>query len=293
MAPSLLVALEAVPKAAFYAAVALALGTVTARWLLSRADAGPRAGAASALLGNLARAAGLLAIVAVTARLFGHTVAVFDGADALVLENLRTVGVASRWGSAWRLQGIAAVVMAASSVPLRGDSAWRWRVFTMAALACCAAVPLVGHAAGSPARYALHLSHVAASGAWLGTLASITMLHRRATRAPADAAAMPDVAGLVHRFSPLALAAAAVVLSSGALAAVLYVGGFAPLVSTDYGRLLLVKLACVAAVLACGGLNWRRSRRGEAPSRVLLALECALAVLTLVVTGVLTETEHP
>jgi len=290
---SWMVAFEALPKVAFSVAVALALGTVMARWLLVRQEAGRRNPASQALLTAVARVAGIVAVVALAARLVGHAVAVFGAAEALVIENLRVVGFASRWGAAWRLQALAAVMLAVTAIGVRRGSAWQWRAFTIGALGCCAAVPLVGHAAGSPVRYALHAAHVAASGAWLGTLAVITLWHVRSSRSAAAGVATPDIGALVRRFSPVALVAAAVVLSSGTIAAILYVGGLGPLVSTTYGRVLLVKLSCVTAVLGCGALNWRRSRRGAAPSRGLMALECALALLTLLVTGVLTETEHP
>lgn len=75
--------------------------------------------------------------------------------------------------------------------------------------------------------------------------------------------------------------------------AFLYVGTVDALFSTIYGRLLLLKIACVGAVSACGWLNWRRVRVGAVPSISLMGAEVAFAVAVVVATSVLTKTEHP
>ncbi|HUU35875.1 MAG TPA: hypothetical protein VMW48_17540, partial [Vicinamibacterales bacterium] len=83
MASPLQVAFDALPKAAFYVAVALAVGTVTARWLLVCRETERPSGASVALLAGMARSASVVAVVALAARLVGHTAAVFGPAEAL------------------------------------------------------------------------------------------------------------------------------------------------------------------------------------------------------------------
>ena len=68
--------------------------------------------------------------------------------------------------------------------------------------------------------------------------------------------------------------------------------------TTTYGRLLLLKLILVGAAAMCGFLNWRRLRAlaqndAGAAHPVLVTVEIALAVTIVLVTAVLTETEHP
>jgi len=75
--------------------------------------------------------------------------------------------------------------------------------------------------------------------------------------------------------------------------ALTYLGTVGDGLTTPYGRWLLSKLALVAAAAACGFVNWRRARAGQAPSPSLLRREALAAVLTALVTAVLTETAHP
>lgn len=289
---------EAAPKAAFFIALAIAIGTVVTRRLmgrdlLERTSAGDR-------LSMLAVAAGAGLLVATWLRLLGHTVAAFGPADAWSTESIHLIAMESRWGESWRLQLLTASAFfaAAVAVRVRGGRGWRWSA--LAAVACCLTTPLLGHAAGSAARGTLHAAHVLGSSAWLGTLIAVVLLDRMSARAAGRAgvpAARIDharlTATLVERFSPVALTAAAVVFSTGVLAAFFYLTTPADLLQTAYGRALTIKLTIVLAILVCGYANWRRARAREAPWTALLRVEAALAVLVLVVTSVLTELEHP
>ncbi len=289
---------EAAPKAAFYVAVAIAIGVTVTRWLMGRAfltdtSAGSR-------LSTLAVAAGAGLLVATLLRLIGHTIAAFGPADAWSTESIHLIAMESRWGESWRLQLLtaSAFLAAAIAVRLRGGRGWRWTA--LAAVACGLTTPLLGHAAGSVARGTLHAAHVLGSSAWLGTLIAIVLLDqmgpRGAGRADVPRAGIDRAmmtASLVGRFSPVALTAAAVVFSTGILAAFIYLTTPADLLQTAYGRALTIKLTIVLAILACGYANWRRARAREAPWTTLLRIEAALALLVLVVTSVLTELEHP
>jgi putative copper export protein len=97
---------------------------------------------------------------------------------------------------------------------------------------------------------------------------------------------------LIRRFSPLALAAAVAVATSGVLVAWIYVGSWAAMWTTDYGRLLTMKLLGVMSIGACGWTNWREVRAGRQPRRAVMTLEWMMAVVVVGLTGALTETEH-
>jgi putative copper export protein len=152
-----------------------------------------------------------------------------------------------------------------------------------------ATIPLLGHAAGSPARHALHTIHLLSGAVWLGSLAVLVRLRNRPDGRWLAESSLP----LEARFSPLALTTGTLVGASGVAAAWIYLAGTAPLVSTAYGRLLLTKVACVAVVLACGWRNWQRVRSGALPSLAVMGVEVASALAVVMVTSVLTETEHP
>jgi putative copper resistance protein D len=274
---------EWLAKAAVYALVQFAIGLAVAR-RLAAADGG----AGLAVDARLARAALVVTVallLALAARAWLHTVSAFGWTDAWAGENLRLIALESRWGGRWQIQVGAAGLLFVTALTIRRGPIG-WSLFAITALAVAATQPLLGHAAGSAWRHVVHATHLVASGVWLGTLGVITSL--AIGRGGTDA----GLRMLIARFSPLALAAAAAVLVSGAVVAVAYVGSVEAL-GSPYGRVLLVKLAVVAWIAACGWLNWQQVRRGLAPRRSVMTLEWLGALAAIVVTAVLSETEHP
>lgn len=236
---------------------------------------------------RLAARAGLLGVVAIVLRALAHAVAIDGPAGAISLDTLRLVVVDSRWGGSWQWHAGTAVAVALAS---RRVSAVRGLgLYALTLGAAILVAPFLGHGAGTPWRGAIHSLHLVVTGVWLGTVVVLALVSGRAP----SAARTEALGAVIRRFSPWALACAVVAGASGAVLAWLYVGSVDGLLGTFYGRLLLVKLAAVAAIGACGFLNWRRVGRREAPNLPLIRAEAALAVLTIAVTALLTETEHP
>ncbi len=266
--------------------LALLCGTGAAVALALARD--PRSAAALAPgLVRLARVAGLLGVAAIVLRALAHAVAIDGPAGAVSLDTLRLVVIDSRWGGSWRWHAATAVAVALASRRARAARGLVLYAVTLAAAILVA--PFLGHGAGSLWRGALHSLHLAVTGAWLGT---VVVLALASGRAPSDAR-VHALAAIIGRFSPWALVCAAAAGASGVVLAWWYVGSVDGLLGTFYGRLLLLKLAAVAAIGACGFLNWQRARRGHPPHRGLITAEAAFAVATLAVTALLTETEHP
>jgi copper transport protein len=177
--------------------------------------------------------------------------------------------------------GLSAVSLAAPTLVMR-------RLAGLVALAVLAfAVSLSGHAATAPPEAITHRAvsvHVAAAAVWVGALVPLALLlstgaGETATRALAS----------FSRIVPYAVAALA--LTGGFLAAV-QVRAPAALWSTDYGRVLLAKLALVAAMLALAALNrwWltKPALAGDALARRRLVRVIAVeAVLAVAVIGTL------
>jgi copper transport protein len=202
------------------------------------------------------------------------------------METLRVTAVESRWGGGWRWQVVTAalVVLTAWRLPRPAGLP----LFALAVAAWCVATPALGHGASSLWQRGVHALHLGASGAWIGSVLVLAWcLGTTGTHAR-----LPPLHAVVRRFSPWALAAAAVVGVSGLILAVTYVVTLEALWSTRYGQLLLGKLFAVAALGACGFGNWRRSRTDRLPSPGLIRAEAALAMLVVLVTTMLTETEH-
>lgn len=271
---------ETAAKAAVYLATLLYLGGVT-----TAALAAGRPGPLPALATRVARLAACAGVLGLMLRLLLHASAVAEGApDA---ETLRVVAFESRWGGRWQWQ-LSAAVAALAVALTRGLPRGTWLPAALAAAAWCVATPLLGHGAGSAWQHTTHAAHVAATGAWLGTVGILGLASRRAS-----AEALGALGAAIDRFSPVALTGAAMAGASGAILAATYLGSVDAALSTPYGRWLLVKLAGVGTAGACGFVNWRRSRSRQAPAPRMLQAEALAALLTAVVTAVLTETEHP
>lgn len=282
--------LAAVSKAAAYALGQLAIGVGIVRRLARPAGGngpGPGRVPLDAWLGRLAGVVSVLLVIALSVRLWAQTASAFGPSDAWSVESLRVIALESRWGSGWRMQMMAATALLVAALAVRGRDA-AWVLFDAAAVAAIVTMPLLGHAGGSVARHVLHAAHNLGAATWLGTLGVVVLTTWRSRSGLAF-----DIAALTRRFSPLALAASAIVAASGAVAAWLYVGSWAALWTTAYGRLLLAKLGVVSLVVLCGWTNWRAVSGGQSPRRTVMTMEWLAALLVLGLTGLLTETEHP
>lgn len=188
---------------------------------------------------------------------------------------------------------------------------------------------LIGHALSTdPAWLSVGLDwlHLAAMAVWLGGLIGLALVLPRllgplptsggSVRAGAvDGAGAEDpraalvalrwrvLAGVLPRFSQLAIGSMAVLAITGTYSALRNVGTFEQLVTTDYGRALLIKLGLLSLVLAVGALNLlvigpalKRVADGDTPRvadlwpilRPLLRLEAILLAALLAAVGVLT-----
>ena len=260
--------------------------------------AGPRGGAVGRRLRALAAGAAGVLVVGAAARLYAQTWSVFGLDEPVTLDLMRVVGLESRWGGGWRPQAGAAVLALAAAGWWTRRPRLGWWLTAAATAAAWATLPLTGHAASfaSPLPHAAQVVHGVGAGLWIGALAALVVVASRIGPGPRG---HEGVAGLVRRFSPLALGSAAAIVLSGVATAVLYVGSWRDLWATAYGRTLLLKAALFLATGAVGAYNWRRltPRLGdEAGTRTLLVsarLELLLAAAVLLVTAVLVHLALP
>ena len=159
---------------------------------------------------------------------------------------------------------------------------------------------LGGHAGVQPPVWLnapANVLHVLAVSAWLGGIAVLVLVLRGATRELEPPDRTPVLAGVVGRFSTLAVAAIAVVLATGITQAVIGMSSLSELLDTAYGRAVLIKLALLLAIVGFGAFNRTRVlprlRRATAPGaagvvlRRTLRAELAIAVVVLATTGAL------
>ena len=127
-------------------------------------------------------------------------------------------------------------------------------------LIACAAMLVslawTGHAGAMSGRLAaLHGTadgvHLLAAGAWLGGLPPLAMLYGRYNGGPWSSAAQIAT----RRFSTLGLICVGGILASGIANACFMVGSVSLLVESEYGRLVLVKIALFAVMVGIAAVN--------------------------------------
>jgi copper transport protein len=127
-------------------------------------------------------------------------------------------------------------------------------------LALLATISFAGHAgAGRWLVVALvaDVVHLAGVSVWLGGLAVLAVVVLRRDTAGLDPGGLERV---VSRFSEVAFVAVLVIVASGVVQAWRQLDGFDALTGTSYGRLLIAKVALVAAMVGAAGVSraWLR-----------------------------------
>ena len=164
--------------------------------------------------------------------------------------------------------------------------AYAVRTTTGAALTCLLALmtvvpPLLTSHSGTSSDHTIATSalmvHVLGVCLWSGGLAALVLLGTSDRRPLAIA---------VSRFSPLALWAAVAVAVSGFGSAWLRIASLSELVTTSYGRLVLLKIALLSVVSALGWWHRRTTvpRLREEPTRLLFLRVAAVEVLVMAAT---------
>ena len=192
------------------------------------------------------------------------------------------------------LARLSIVVLAAALLPplLRGE-AGRARALTLILLALAGLTtwPLTGHAIASPLPgviVAADVVHMAAMAVWIGGLVTLaTFLLRRAH---------PRVLGVVLPvWSRWAAIAVVWLVGAGAVQAVVQVGSVQALWRTDYGRLLLAKVAILAVTLGAAYFARRFVQRaqvsaaGPAKLRRSVGIEVVATAVVLGLSAVLVQ----
>ncbi|MCE2454768.1 MAG: CopD family protein [Gemmatimonadetes bacterium] len=304
-----------------FTGLVLLVGSATALWLFSpKVEAGAASAEASAFIADRAVRTGRFAALGLVAALLAAAaVKFFEFRDPFATwqEDARFL-IGSSWAGYWMAALATAILAAATfhvSISTRCDAPGRRAGIVVASfltLILCAFPATTGHAMmETPAPRWLTVGgdalHLLAAGVWMGGLALMLICEWswRRRRGAARRSLLPLT---VPRFSPTALAAAAVLVLTGSFAAYLRLESPADLFGTTYGRLLAAKIVLVVAALGVGALNWRRLRprllaawaegsRDAAPARSALQraafAELLLAQLVIAVTAVLVRTSPP
>lgn len=274
------------------------IGAIAVAWLLrSGPESGPVPGARRRLLGVAAVCAALGATVGVLelveqSRRVAPTLSAGPDASPLDASPLAVAGrlvSASRWGELWIAREVVLVALVAVAFGLRAPVGRRRALPTAAGLLILAAVGLEAlgsHAAaldsGRTAAVVAIAVHTLAACIWLGGVAALAVVAW-----PPRSGGLAVVRANVGRFTALALLSVGLVAATGLYSAGRQLDSAGSLVTTAYGRTLLVKTALLLVLLGFGLTNSRR------PSRRLLALEAGTGIVLLLAVGILAETPPP
>jgi len=183
----------------------------------------------------------------------------------------------------------------------------RWLAL-LAALGLMAAIAWTGHAGSTLGQLGnLHLAadvlHLGAAAAWIGGLVGLSILFAVGRRRPA-LEWEPLQLDAVRRFSTLGIISVATLIASGIVNAWILVASFRGLLVTNYGQLLLLKVALFAIMVIFATVNrllltprLALAAKGTAePALATLTrntlIEIALGLVTFAIVGVL-GTLHP
>jgi len=285
--------LDVLLRGAALAGQALAVGGVCFLFLVLRAvrdgdrpGGGPSAGTSLALI-----AAGAVAVALAQAGSVAlHLAALADErgwplAEALGTAYVRAAGV--------RIAAGIALALAAGQARRSPSTASPRMALLVASAVLTGASAWLSHAAarldGTRALLAVDAVHQLAASAWIGGLAHLVVAAFRSGTPPWPA-------GVLARFSALALCAVGALIAAGVGLAAIYVDGVGGLIGTSYGVMVLVKVAMLAALLALGGANFRAVRRLAAGATVPIArvqrfveVELGLGVIVLFAAASLTS----
>jgi putative copper resistance protein D len=187
--------------------------------------------------------------------------AIMSGTPLAQAINADTIGLVlgrTEFGRLWVLRFVLALALGALllSIGRSADEKRRLRIAVGAVLvaaAYLASLAWAGHAAAGQAsgRYVQIVSdvvHLLAAGAWLGALPGLVFLL-------GGAQPLETTTRMVRRFSTLGAMSVSALVLSGLGNSWYLVGTVPALVGTDYGQVLLMKLALFAAMVALAAVN--------------------------------------
>jgi len=174
--------------------------------------------------------------------------------DALNLQLFTIVIQQTPPGHVWVFRCITGVLLGVALCFTRRR--WAWLLAALIAMVFTASIAWLGHAGASEdgrrvVMLIADVAHLMAVSAWPAGLLPFALLLRRRAKLAAWQEAHVDASC----FSAMSLVAISIIAASGLVNSYFLVGSFQALVTTDYGRVLSVKLCLFAVAATLGGWN--------------------------------------
>jgi copper resistance protein D len=200
----------------------------------------------------IAAASGVIWLQLETASMSGRSFA-----EAMTSDMLSTVLNETQFGLVSKIRFVLAIILAACLAYDRLAPA-RWLALG-SALGLVAAIAWTGHAGSTVGEMGgVHLAadvlHLSAAAAWVGGLVSLALLLGAARRKQSFAWVSLS-RGAAQRFSTLGIVSVGTLFVTGTVNAWILVGSFRALLVTEYGQLLMLKIAVFALMLVFATVN--------------------------------------
>jgi copper resistance protein D len=301
-----------ITRAIHFAATAITTGTLVFQALVAEPALHSGEAVATAVRRQILRVAWVgLAVAAASGAIWilleAAAMSGLPFSEAITGDVLSTVVNETQFGLVFEIRVVLAIILAACLAYDRLAPA-RWLALA-SALGLVAAIAWTGHAGSTVGEMGpLHLAgdvlHLIASAAWIGSLVPIALL-LAATQRYRNESWARLARDATQRFSTLGIASVATVLGSGIVNAWILVGSVNGLIATQYGRLLMLKIALFAAMVAFATVNrlwWTPQLASPLGSAAQLGalrrltrnsvIEIALALMIFAIVGLL-GTLHP
>ncbi|WP_172197543.1 copper resistance CopC/CopD family protein [Saccharibacillus qingshengii] len=286
-----------VQRAALYTLLSLTAGSMLYLAFLLPADLrGIKRATRPARIVFWASQAGLLLVILIGLPLQAKLFADVPWSEAFGREILSQTLEGTSSGRMFLLQ-ILLLMLIAGAVIVNDVMAWgkrggHWTIVIIGFVLLLVTKALTGHAAGSPNVFGQVIAdtlHLLGASVWVGGMLMLLL-------------ALPAAAGegppfwqkAFRRFTPWAFASVIALVLSGIVMSLAHVPAWSDLLTSLYGRLILIKIVLLLVMTMLGFVHFRRARRqGGSPGTASLAAEMAIGIVVLVVAGMLTNVSTP
>lgn len=220
---------------------------------------------------------------------------------ALSVSNLLETLKSTKEGTIWILQIILLVILFVSHLSIWKKEAYlekkRWVIPGLAFLGIMLSKAFLGHPSSSPYETVAILfdfAHLVSASIWLGGMLVILLFLREGIFARKGEG--HDLYwGSMEKYSLWALFSVAVLVISGAINGSLLIPDFHSLVSTAYGKVLLIKVGLLVLMLIFGAYHLvsRILLKKKEFYKLSIKIEIALGILVLLVTSAFTQIQTP
>jgi len=198
----------------------------------------------------------------------------------------------TRVGNVWLMRlglGLLTAFAATRAARSQRPGHYWWDAAVIGGALLLATLTLTSHAAAEEGFFPFLADwlHVVAASVWVGGLLGFPLVLVKPMRAMSAKERAKLLLRAVRRFSKMATLTVMVLILTGAYAVLLHVPSVDGLLSTAYGRALMVKLGLAVLLFAAGGANLVLNGRG--PFGRIVGVELVLAVGVFVATGFLTS----